>query len=395
MADPTHRTIRVNAASRAYDVHIGASALAPVADAVCAAGPHTPRAVHIFVDSGLSAAQAALVIEPLSRAELRVSTTAITPTEEDKSLQTVHRMLQDLTRARLERRDVVIALGGGIVGDLAGFAAATYRRGVAWINCPTTLLSMVDASVGGKTGANVRIGAELKKNMVGAFWQPSLVLADIRLLGTLSDRTFRAGLAECIKHGLLSGDFGDAELLHWTKSNLGAILQRDTAVLTELVARNVAVKAAVVGDDEREEADDARGGAGGRALLNLGHTFGHAIETLPKVSPTALASDAPLQHGEAVALGLICAARAAELLKLMPTGLVDEVRTLLAHAGLPTKAHGLAEKHTAADVLAAMGDDKKASGGKMRLVLPCGEGRCKVVADAPRESILTAIEAIR
>lgn len=385
------RTIHVNTPSRAYDVVIGAAGVSTLAQRLGTL-PHAPRAVHVFVDSGLTAPQTAAVIEPLTRAGVRVSTTVITPTEEDKSLQTLHRMVQDLTRSRLERRDVIVALGGGIVGDLAGFAAATYRRGVPWINCPTTLLSMVDASVGGKTGANVRIGNDLKKNMIGAFWQPALVLADVTLLSTLPDRIFRAGLAECIKHGLLSADFSDAMLLHWTKANLGPILGRDPATLTELVARNVAVKAAVVGTDEREEAEDA---AGGRALLNLGHTFGHAIETMPGLSPTTNAKDAPLQHGEAVALGMLCAARAAELLKLMPTGFADELRSQLTHAGLPVKAHGLAEKHTAADVLAAMGDDKKAAAGKMRLILPCGEGRCRVVADPAREVVLGAIEAIR
>lgn len=391
MTDQPHRTIRVNAPSRAYDVRIGRGVIDSIADSLRAALPHIPGAVHLFVDSGLSPAQTASPIISLTAAGLRVSTTSITPTEEDKSGQTLNRMVQALTSARLERRDVVLALGGGIVGDLAGFAAATYRRGVPWINCPTTLLSMVDASVGGKTGANVRIGNDLKKNMIGAFWQPSLVLADVSLLGTLPERIFRAGLAECIKHGLLSADFGDAELLHWTKSNLGPILARDPAILTELVGRNVAIKAAVVGTDEREEAEDR---TGGRALLNLGHTFGHAIETMPGLSPTANPKDAPLQHGEAVAIGMVCAARAAELLKLMPTGFVDELRTLLGHAGLPVKAHGLAEKHTPADVLTAMGDDKKVIGGKMRLILPRGEGRCTVVADAPREVVVQAVEAI-
>src|SRR5262249_42960372 len=159
--------------------------------------------------------------------------------------------------------------------------------------------------------------------------------------------------AECIKHGMLSADFGDTLLGHWTKTTLDRILSKDPEALVELIARNVAVKAAVVGQDEREKATDAQGG---RALLNLGHTFGHAIETLAKVSPTKNPADAPLRHGEAVALGLVCATRAAELMQLMPEGSTDDLKRTLTHAGLPTTAHSLPSP---TEVVALMGHDKK------------------------------------
>lgn len=405
--DTGERVVRVNAASRGYDVVVGRGVLGQVGARVAGTVGRV-RAAHVFVDSGLIGAgetggaggEGALrtVLGSLKSVGTAVEHSTITPTEEGKSLQTAHAMLQDLTRRRLERGDVVVALGGGIVSDMAGFVAATYRRGVAWVNCPTTLLAMVDASVGGKTGVNVRVGNELKKNMVGAFWQPWAVLADVSVLGTLSERIYRCGLAECIKHGMISADWGDADLLRWTRGQMAAIGARDEGVLTELVARNVAVKAAVVGSDERETAEDA---AGGRALLNLGHTFGHALEGMREISPTAPAagtattlprSDAPLEHGEAVALGLVCAARCAELMKLVGPGVCDEVRGTLRHAGLPVTAYGLP---TGAAVLEAMGHDKKSSGGVMRLVLPCGEGRARVVSGAGREVVLEAIESVR
>jgi 3-dehydroquinate synthase len=226
--------------------------------------------------------------------------------------------------------------------------------------------------------------------MVGAFWQPSLVVADVGLLASLEERVFRAGLAECIKHGMLSAAFGDAELGHWTKANLGGILRREAGVLVELVARNVGVKARVVGMDEREE-DGGAAGDQGRALLNLGHTFGHAIETLAGVSP-GTGQPGSLQHGEAVALGLVCASRCSEELRLVGSGFTDGVKRVLEMAGLPVVAKGLP---VAGEVFERMKSDKKAVGGKMRLVLPCGDGVCRVVSGVDEGVVVQAIEVVR
>jgi len=402
---PTHpltTTVPVRTASRSYDVVIGEELLTGSADRIIAAVGGA-RLVQVFVDEGLPPTVAGDLARRLALAGLRVSATTVRVSESAKSLQSLYHMVQQLAEHNLERRDAVIALGGGITGDMAGFAAATYRRGIPWINCPTTLLAMVDASVGGKTGVNLRVGnrggegggGELQKNMVGAFWQPSLVLADVSTLSTLPDRTFRAGLAECIKHGMIAGDLGgwaDEHLLHWTKTNLGQILARDPATLTELIARNVAVKARVVGTDEREESTDPAGGSGGRALLNLGHTFAHAIETLPQVAPGKDPLLAPLQHGEAVALGLICASRCAELLKLVGEGLTESVRRTLEHAGLPVVAHALPGPH---EIYERMLHDKKSAGGKLRLVLPCAETRAKLVTAPDETAVLTSLDAIR
>lgn len=382
------RTIRVEAASRTYDAVIGEGLLAGAASRIGAAVGGS-RALHVFADDGLPKELLVDLTRRLDASGYRVSSTPVRATEEGKTLQALYHMMQELARHNMERGDVVVAVGGGITGDMAGFAAASYRRGIAWINCPTTLLSMVDASVGGKTGVNLRSGKELQKNMVGAFWQPSLVLADVSTLETLPERDFRAGLAECIKHAMLSAAFDDPDLMLWTKDRLRSILERDAKTLTELIGRNVAIKARVVGGDEREESANA---ASGRALLNLGHTFGHAIETLPMVAPAQDTSLAPLRHGEAVALGLVCAARCAELMKLVGEGIAESTKQMLRHAGLPITAHHLPGS---GEIVERMRHDKKAAGGKLRLVLPCGESRCEVVA-APGEDVLhEAIDAIR
>lgn len=375
--------------TRDYEVLVGHALTDTLADRVPALCPTAKRA-FIVVDAGLPQAAGAAVGSALSRRQFGVSSITIRPTEGDKSLDTLDRILVALAESRHERRDPVIALGGGIVGDVTGFAAASYRRGVPVVQCPTTLLAMVDASVGGKTGVNLRTSdGSLKKNLVGAFHQPRLVVADVSLLSSLPDRQLRAGLAECVKHALLSSEFGDPSLLGWVETNASAILAREDASLTELVARNVAIKARVVAGDEREEAESA---AGGRALLNLGHTFGHAIETLPKLSPAGGAGDAPLHHGEAVAIGTMAALDAAARLKLASAALRARVGALLSRLSLPTKVKGLPSGER---VLELMGHDKKVQGGVLRLVLPCDGGTCKVVDNPDRAVVLAAIDSIR
>ena len=299
---------------------------------------------------------------------------------------------------RLERGDVVVALGGGIVCDVAGFAAAIYRRGVRVVQCPTSLLAMVDAAVGGKTGVNLDVPggddgkSRLVKNLVGAFHQPSRVVCDVAALRTLPARELRCGLAECLKHGVIGRSQKDAGLLEWTAARLGAIAELDAKTLIELVRRNVAIKARVVMADEYELSTKADGG---RMMLNLGHTFAHAIETLPGLSwrnPDQTLAVGPLKHGEAVALGLVCAALVSERLKFAGKGLADSVRGLVERAGMPTRIGGLPEN---AAVIRRMLDDKKVEGGKVRLILPTNGGGCRVASGVDAAVVAAAIDGIR
>ena len=381
-------TIPVNAASRVYDVVVGHGVLADVGPIVRRLLPKSGRAFLVH-DTGVPATVWRQAAEGLRQAGFAVTDQAVTPSEKAKSLATLESVLAAIAVTRHERSDPVIALGGGIVGDLAGFAAASYRRGVPIIQCPSTLLAMVDASVGGKTGVNLGVGADgLLKNMVGAFHQPHVVVADVAVLSTLADRQFRCGLAECVKHAMLSGPFGDPGLLDWTEQRAGQILRREPTVLVELVARNIRVKAAVVAGDEREEAEPT---AGGRALLNLGHTFGHAIETLLGLHLPG-ATEAGIEHGEAVALGLVAATTAAEVLTPALSGIASRIRKPLDAFGLPTAVEGLPDPET---LIARMGHDKKAAAGVIRLILPDANASCRVCERPERRAVEAGLAAIR
>ena len=263
-----------------------------------------------------------------------VRSVAIADGEAFKTVATMQEILDELVRTGLARDTTVIALGGGVVGDIAGFAAACYMRGVAFIQVPTTLLAQVDSSVGGKTGVNHEQG----KNLIGAFHQPELVLIDT---DTLDERELRAGLAEVIKHGAIC----DAAFFNWLEDNIDALLERDPDALAHAIRRSCEIKAAVVAEDERE--------AGRRAILNFGHTFGHAIERCQGYGEWL--------HGEAVAAGMIMAA---ELSGIQP-GDVGRLRNLVAAAGLPVEPPSIAP----GDWLAAMGMDKKVQRKKLRFVL--------------------------
>lgn len=384
---PSTRTVRVELAERAYDVRIGGHLLADLPGALAGALGASPRAVFVVYDANVEA-HAGPAIKALRDSGCRVASSTVTATERDKSLDTLARVLAEMGSARLERTDAVIAVGGGITGDLAGFAAASYRRGLPIAQCPTTLLAMVDASVGGKTGVNLEVAGALQKNMVGAFHQPALVLADIDTLGTLPAREFRAGLAECVKHGLLDGCTGDAAHFAWIADNLDAVLARQPDPLIELIARSVAFKAAIVAGDERETADTGPG----RALLNLGHTFAHAIETIPGLSPTADPAAAPLLHGEAVSLGLVAAAATSMHLGLAPAEILAKVRSMLGRCELPTGVAGLPEDDR---LLSLMGADKKTLGGRLRLVLPTAGCRAELVTGPDHLAIKAGWAAIR
>jgi len=346
----------------------------------------------VVLDANVPKRFAASLCDSLKSAGLEPTTAQIDPSERIKILSTVEDLLVQLTRARHDRTDPVIALGGGVVGDIAGFVAASYRRGVPVVQCPTTLLAMADASVGGKTGVNIQIpgdeGPVLRKNMVGAFHQPVLVAADVQTLVGLEPRILRCGLAECIKHALIA-PATDPDLLDWTERLLAGDWTDDPASLIELVARNVAVKAGFVAGDVRETpASDG----GGRALLNLGHTFAHAIEPIQRLSPDGDPAHAPLQHGEAVSLGLIAAVHCARHLDLCDDSLPSRVAHVLSAGGLPTT---IPELPPADDLIRAMGDDKKVLAGRLRFVLPVRSGGALIVSDPPIAAIRAGIDALR
>jgi 3-dehydroquinate synthase len=285
--------------------------------------------------------------------------------EEYKDSSTLNLIYDALLTHRCERSTPLIALGGGVVGDMTGYAAATYLRGVPFIQIPTTLLAQVDSSVGGKTGINHPLG----KNMIGAFYQPRLVLADISTLDTLPDKELSAGLAEVIKYGLIR----DLPFLEWLEQNIDKLLARDTAALQYAIARSCRNKAEVVAADERE--------SGERALLNLGHTFGHAIESGMGYGNWL--------HGEGVAAGTVMAADLSQRLGWISAQDVARIRNLFERAGLPTFAPDLgADKY-----LELMGLDKKVEGGRMHFVLLKEPGRAVVQGDVPQELLRQTLQA--
>lgn len=352
------------------------------------------RNAFVVVDSGVPTRFLEAIERTCDAIGLKVNTATITPTESIKTIETYQDLLTQIASTGHSRVDPVIALGGGIVGDLAGFVAASYRRGVPIIQCPTTLLSMVDASVGGKTGFNLQISnadgsPKLLKNLVGAFWQPDLVIADIDVLDSLDARYRRSGLAECIKHGCIATGFNHPDLMDWMIANLDQVIAFEPQVISELVARNVALKASVVAADEREDTSKQ----GGRMLLNFGHTFGHAIETIAHLSPSK--DDltlAPLHHGEAIALGMVAACRAAESAHNLSPAVGDELVSLLDRIGLPSRVLGLPSND---ELIERMGHDKKATAGSIRVIYPIQRGNCEVFTGADPSHLAAGFDSIR
>jgi 3-dehydroquinate synthase len=354
----THR-IPVALGERGYDVVIGPGLLENLADHfVIPAGAR--RAVVVTVGP-VAALYADRVLAGLRAAGLQAYDVVVPDGEEAKTLTTLDGLFHRFAAIPLGRNDVVVALGGGVAGDLAGFAAATWHRGVPVIQLPTTLLARVDAAVGGKTGVNLAEG----KNLVGAFHQPTAVLADTATLGTLPPRELRAGLGEVVKYGFIE----DPGLLELLESRSDAATGGDADVLTEVVRRGVAVKARIVAADERE--------SGERALLNYGHTIGHAIETFTGYST--------YRHGEAVALGMVAAARLGELMGLSEPGLADRTVALLRRLGLPTG--GL--RADPAELWTLLARDKKASNG-VRFVICRTPGEA-VLVDAPERRVVDTV----
>lgn len=356
------RTLNVALDERAYPIHIGAGLLGR-ADLVLP----LLKAPQIALVSNETVAPlyAEALVRPLRGHGVRVTEIILPDGEQYKNWQTLNRIYDELLKNRCERSATVIALGGGVIGDLAGFAAATYQRGVPFIQVPTTLLAQVDSSVGGKTGINHPLG----KNMIGAFYQPRLVLADTDTLKTLPDRELRAGLAEVIKYGLIR----DLPFLEWLEANMTRLLARDSEALTYAIERSCANKAEIVAADETE--------SGVRALLNLGHTFGHAIE--------AGLGYGEWLHGEAVAAGTVMAADLSRRMGWLKDTDLQRVVDLLRRAGLPVTGPALgADRY-----LELMALDKKVAAGKLRLVLIEAIGRGVICAEAKESDIRATIAA--
>ncbi|MFP4695147.1 3-dehydroquinate synthase [Thiohalospira sp.] len=299
------------------------------------------------------------------REALEVDAVELPDGEAYKTLDHLDPIFTRLLERGFDRSATIVALGGGVVGDMAGFAAACYQRGIDFIQVPTTLLAQVDSSVGGKTGVNHRLG----KNMIGAFHQPQAVVIDTDTLATLDERQFAAGLAEVIKYGVI----GDADLFAWLEAHMGALVDREPAALTTAIRRSCEAKAAIVAADERE--------GGQRALLNLGHTFGHAIET-------GIGYGRWL-HGEAVAAGILMAADLARRLGWLSDDEVHRIEALTVRAGLPTRAPADLSRER---FLELMRVDKKAQAGEIRLVLPTTIGNATVTADYDPDALAATLD---
>ena len=362
------QTVPVALPGRAYDIRIGAGLLAR-AGAEIRPLLQRPK-VWILTEERVAALHLAALEAALSLDGIAARSLALPPGERTKSWEGLTRAVEWLLDERVERGDLVLALGGGVIGDLAGFAAAVLRRGVRFVQLPTTLLAQVDSSVGGKTGINTRHG----KNLVGAFHQPSLVLADTALLETLGDRDFRAGYGEVMKYGLL----GDAGFFAWLEEH-GPRLRDDPGALAHAVRRSCEMKAGIVLRDETEQ--------GERALLNLGHTFGHALEAATGYSDRLL-------HGEGVALGCALAFDLSARLGLCSQEEPSRVRAHLAAMSLVgSLARVPGELPATGEVLALMAQDKKVVGGRMRFILARGIGRAFVTGDVPEGAVADVLAA--
>lgn len=367
MTSPDKLTVGLGA--RAYDILIDASLLD-------SAGAHLgpllkrPRTV-IVTDENVLAAQGPRLMKGLSAYGISAETVALPPGEATKSMARLEWLLQRLIELEVDRGDLLLAFGGGVVGDIAGFAAAVLRRGCRFAQIPTSLLAQVDSAVGGKTGVNLPQG----KNLVGAFHQPVLVLADLAALDTLPARELRAGYAEVIKYAAL----GDEAFFAWLEENGEALLAGDRAARAYAVRTSCAMKAAIVARDERE--------AGERALLNLGHTFGHALEA-------ATGYGEALLHGEAVAAGMGLAFDYSVRLGVCPRADAGRLKAHLKRVGLPAGPADIPALHGVAPeaLLAHMRQDKKVAAGRLALILARGIGKAYIAENADADSILAFLE---
>ncbi len=356
-------TIRVNLGPRSYDVAVASDAggLVPFIQRC-----HRKLSGVFLVADENTLPHASKINDALRKAGINAVSTTLPAGESTKCLNMASCLYDELAAWPADRQTLVVAIGGGVVGDLAGFVAATYNRGLPLFMVPTTLLSMVDSSIGGKVGINHPLG----KNLIGAFHQPVGVWIDASALGTLPEREYRSGLAEVVKYGVIM----DAGFFGWQEQHIKAILRRDSAEVRHMVARSCRLKADVVEQDEREE-------TGLRMILNYGHTFAHAFETVGGYGTWL--------HGEAVSAGMICASRLAEKLGLIGRDVTERQRRLLQAFDLPVapKSHW-----PAAELLASMYRDKKAQSGKLRFVLPTAIGEVKTVGDVAETMVLEVLE---
>ena len=366
-APQTPEIVPIALGDRSYDIHIGAGLL----DASSSfEGLPKSSAALVVTNTTVGPLYAERLVARLREHHMAVHVQVLPDGEVYKNWEILQTIFDALLVNACDRKTVLYALGGGVVGDMTGFAAASYMRGVPFVQVPTTLLSQVDSSVGGKTGINHPAG----KNMIGAFYQPQRVLCDLDTLNTLPPRELSAGLAEVIKYGPIA----DMAFFDWIEANIGALVAREPAAMAHAVRRSCEIKAWVVGQDERE--------SGLRAILNFGHTFGHAIE--------AGMGYGEWLHGEAVGCGMVMGARLSEKLGLVDAAFVARLKALVKRAGLPTAAPVLDPQDNAGRYLALMRVDKKAEAGAIKFVVIEGEGRAgmrsapdAVVAEVIAESV--------
>lgn len=361
MASDGNKQVRVKLGERSYNIRIG-HGLIDQAATLFNSAKLGKRGV-VITDTTVAPLYADKLLAALAAGGYSVKVVTVPAGELSKTLRQVNRLLEQMPRFGLDRQSFVVGLGGGVVGDLAGFVAGTYLRGLAFVQVPTTLLAQVDSSVGGKTGVNLPQG----KNLVGVFHQPRLVIADTGTLATLPDRELRAGFAEAIKTGAIY----DAKFFGWLEKNYRRVLRREPAAVAETVRRCCEIKAAVVGADERE--------GGRRAILNFGHTIGHAME--------ALADYTGLLHGEAVAIGMHCAARLSVRQAGLPNAAGQRIVRLCKASGLPVR---VGDGDNLAALRSAMRLDKKAVGGCLRFVLLQRLGHA-VVSDAVTDADIAEV----
>jgi len=356
-------TVHVNLGPRSYDIEIGSGNLA---DAVklCDAEADDAHAV-LITDSNVDGLYTEKVAEPLAELGCEVDILVIEAGEQSKSSDVAAELWERMLDEGADRKSVVVALGGGVVGDLAGFVAATFGRGLRFVQIPTTLLAQVDSSVGGKVGINLPGG----KNMVGAFWQPRGVTIDVDVLQSLPDREYCAGLAEVVKYGVIQ----EADFFAYLEENIAMVNDREPAVLTHIVQRCCRLKADVVEQDEREE-------TGLRSILNYGHTFCHAFEAATEYEL--------LLHGEGVAIGMMCAARLAERMGRVDEAFVERQRVLLEAFHLPLDVPDVDHD----ELIELMYRDKKVASGKLRFILPDRIGHVELVGDVPEADVLASLD---
>lgn len=357
-------TVPVSLGDRSYEILIGKGLIARAGEEVAKRLPGIR--VAIVTDENVAKAHLEALTASFARAGIESTPVIVAPGEKSKSFSTLETVTNAVLAARLERGDAVVAFGGGVVGDLSGFVAGIVRRGMSFVQMPTSLLAQVDSSVGGKTGINTQFG----KNLVGVFYQPQLVLADTEVLDTLSEREFRAGYAEVAKYGLIDRP----DFFAWLEKNWGEVFAGGAA-RTQAIAESCRSKAAVVARDERENGD--------RALLNLGHTFGHALETATGYDSSRLV------HGEGVAIGMALAHRFSVKMNLCGVEAAERVEAHLKAVGLPTSLHevpgGLPDAEKLMDYIA---QDKKVARGALTFILTHGIGQSFIAKDVPPAAVL-------